>query len=247
VSIARAIVAKYIVNLPRVRLDNIVPWGRSMREYERMFDLTETDLRGRILGCGDGPASFNAEMTRRGFPVISCDPIYGHSAAEFEQQFERSLEPVLSQVRADPQNYVWSFHRDLDALRQSREAVMRTFVSDYPAGLAGGRYVAASLPSLPFADGRFDLALCSHLLFLYSELLSLDFHLQAIRELCRVAGEARVFPLVGLDCEPSPHLAVVREQLGAAGFEVEVRKVKYQLQRNGDEMMRVRRNGFIQG
>ncbi len=224
-----------------VRLDQIVPWGRSMREYERMFDLTETDLRRKILGCGDGWASFNAEMTRRGFSVISCDPTYAHSAAEFERQFERSLQPVLSQVRANPQNYVWSFHRDLDALRQCREAVMRTFVSDYPGGLAAGRYVAGSLPSLPFPDGRFDLALCSHLLFLYSELLSRDFHLKAIRELCRVAGEVRIFPLVGLDCELSPYLALIQEQLGSAGFRVEVRKVKYQVQRNGDEMMSVRR------
>ena len=212
-----------------------------MREYERMFDLTETDLRRRILGCGDGWASFNAEMTRRGFSVISCDPVYAHGAAEIERQFERGLEPLLSQVRANPHNYVWSFHRDLDALRQCREAVMRTFVSDYPAGLAAGRYVVGSLPSLPFPDGRFDLALCSHLLFLYSELLSRDFHLESIRELCRVAGEARIFPLVGLDCEPSPHLALIREQLGSAGFRVEVRKVKYQLQRNGDEMMSVSR------
>ncbi len=212
-----------------------------MREYERMFDLTETDLRRRILGCGDGWASFNAEMTRRGFSVISCDPVYAHGAAEIERQFERGLEPLLSQVRANPRNYVWGFHRDLDALRQCREAVMRTFVSDYPAGLAAGRYVAGSLPSLPFADGRFDLALCSHLLFLYSELRSLDFHLQAIRELCRVAGEVRVFPVVGLDCEPSPHLAPIQQQLGSAGFQVEVRKVKYQLQRNGDEMMSVSR------
>src|SRR5258708_1652492 len=212
-----------------------------MREYERMFDLTETDLRRRILGCGDGWASFNAEMTRRGFSVISCDPVYAHGAAEIERQFERGLEPLLSQVRANPRNYVWSFHRDLDALRQCREAVMRTFVSDYPAGLAAGRYVTGALPSLPFPDGRFHLTLCSHLLFLYSELLSLDFHLQAIRELCRVAGEARIFPLVGLDCELSPHLAPIQEQLGSAGFHVGVRQGKYQVQRNGDEMMSVRR------
>ena len=45
-----------------------------------------------------------------------------------------------------------------------------------------------------FADREFDLALCSHLLFLYSEQLTADFHLASIRELCRVAGEVRVFP-----------------------------------------------------
>src|SRR5260370_30879504 len=129
-----------------VRLDKIVPWRRSMREYERMFDLTETDLRRKILGCGDGWASFNAEMTTRGSSVISCDPIYGHSAAEIDRQFERSLQPVLSQVRANPRNYVWSFHRDLDSLPQYREAAMRTFVSDYPWPLAAAPYLAQSFP-----------------------------------------------------------------------------------------------------
>lgn len=44
----------------------------------------------------------------------------------------------------------------------------------------------------------FDLAVCSHLLFLYSEHLSEDFHVESIKELCRVAGEARIFPLLEL-------------------------------------------------
>jgi hypothetical protein len=47
-------------------LDLIVPWGRSFDEYRQMFALTEADLGGRLVGCGDGPASFNAEATRRG-------------------------------------------------------------------------------------------------------------------------------------------------------------------------------------
>ena len=31
-----------------------------------MFDLSAADLGRRILGCGDGPASFNAELTAQG-------------------------------------------------------------------------------------------------------------------------------------------------------------------------------------
>jgi hypothetical protein len=46
-----------------VSLDKIVPWGCSRQEYELMFNLTASDTNGVILGCGDGPASFNAEMT----------------------------------------------------------------------------------------------------------------------------------------------------------------------------------------
>ena len=47
-------------------LDQIVPWGRSFDEYVKMFALTEADLEKRILGCGDGPASFNAVMRTKG-------------------------------------------------------------------------------------------------------------------------------------------------------------------------------------
>jgi hypothetical protein len=32
-------------------LDRVVPWGRSFDEYSRMFTLTSTDLRSKILGC----------------------------------------------------------------------------------------------------------------------------------------------------------------------------------------------------
>ncbi|MEM6717567.1 MAG: SAM-dependent methyltransferase, partial [Cyanobacteria bacterium P01_C01_bin.147] len=46
-----------------ITLDTIVPWGRSYAEYVAMFNLTEADLAGRILGCADGPAAFNAVMT----------------------------------------------------------------------------------------------------------------------------------------------------------------------------------------
>jgi hypothetical protein len=38
-----------------------------------MFLLTGDDLTLRIVGCGDGPASFNAEATRRGARVVNND------------------------------------------------------------------------------------------------------------------------------------------------------------------------------
>ena len=39
-----------------IRLNEVIPWGRSFEEYRRMFALSDADLAGRILGCGDGPA-----------------------------------------------------------------------------------------------------------------------------------------------------------------------------------------------
>jgi hypothetical protein len=41
-----------------------------------MFALTPRDLRGSILDCAAGPASFNAEATAAGHHVVSCDPLY---------------------------------------------------------------------------------------------------------------------------------------------------------------------------
>ncbi len=54
-------------------LSTVVPSGRSFDECQRMFALGADDLRLSILGCGDGPASFNAEATQQGRRVTACD------------------------------------------------------------------------------------------------------------------------------------------------------------------------------
>ncbi len=108
------------------------------------------------------------------------------------------------------------------------------------AGRREGRYLAASLPSLPFRSGEFDLALCSHLLFFYSDPLSLEFHRAALRELCRVASEVRVFPLVDVNAETSAYLDPMLAELTRAGIGVEVRSVPYEFQRGANQMLRIR-------
>ena len=37
-----------------ISLDQVVPWGRSLSEYWRMFDMSERDMAAKILGCGVG-------------------------------------------------------------------------------------------------------------------------------------------------------------------------------------------------
>ena len=71
-------------------IDRVVPWGRNLSEYQAMFDLSADDLHRRILGCGDGPASFNAKMAEEGHDVISVDPLYAFSAAIIQCRIERS-------------------------------------------------------------------------------------------------------------------------------------------------------------
>jgi hypothetical protein len=120
---------------------------------------------------------------------------------------------------------------------------MKQFLADFEAGVQQGRYRVGELPNLPFSEGEFDLALCSHFLFTYSNLLSLEFHLDAIRELCRVAAEVRIFPLIEqFGAEHSPHVPEVLSCLGAEGYGFEVKQVPYEFQKGGNEMMRVRRS-----
>ena len=118
---------------------------------------------------------------------------------------------------------------------------MRRFLADYEAGKSEGRYVDASLPDLPFEDGSFDLALSSHFLFLYSKEFSLDFHVQALEEMLRVAPEARAFPLLQVGGAPSPHVQGTIEVFSQRGIDAGVVEVPYEFQKGGRRMLRLRR------
>ncbi|MGL5064214.1 MAG: SAM-dependent methyltransferase, partial [Microcoleus sp.] len=77
------------------KLDRVVPWGRCLDEYIRMFSLTSSDLKLTILDCAGGPASFNVEMTQQGNKVISCDPVYQFTAAEISDRIRATYQTVL--------------------------------------------------------------------------------------------------------------------------------------------------------
>jgi hypothetical protein len=226
-----------------MELREIVPWGRSFDEYRRMFGLSGGDLSGRTLGCGDGPASFNAEATAEGRAVVSCDPIYAFTAEDIRRRVEESYEAVISQVKRHPERFVWDVFRDPDELGRHRLGAMHRFLGDFERGKQQDRYLTASLPNLHFVDGEFRLAVVSHLLFLYSEHLDAAFHIDSVFELLRVAGEVRIFPLLTLDGRWSPHVEPVRSVLTAADYTVEILTVPYEFQRAeghaGNRMMRI--------
>ena len=126
-----------------------------------------------------------------------------------------------------------------DELGKARLKAMELFLADFGRGKREGRYITASLPILPFDEKRFDLALCSHLLFLYSEQLSLDFHLKSIHELCRVAREVRIFPLLDLARNRSAYVDPICEQMEKQGHKVDICYVNYEFQRGGNQMMKI--------
>jgi hypothetical protein len=223
-------------------LDQVVPWGRSLGEYRRMFALTDEDLGRSMLGCGDGPASFNAEATRQGSQVVSCDPLYRFDASQIRQRITETSGDVIEQTRRNAHEFVWGTEiATVDELGERRMAAMEIFLGDYEVGKAAGRYIEGELPALPLANGAFDLALCSHFLFLYSRQLGEAFHHAASEELCRVAAEIRIFPLLALGGERSPFVDGCVRRLNDAGWQTSIEIVPYEFQRGGNQMLRIRR------
>jgi hypothetical protein len=161
-----------------------------------MFALSSDDLHGRILGCADSPASFNAEATAAGLSVTSCDPLYRFTAAEIARRVAETTEVIIDYTRRNRHEFVWTSICSIEELR--------------------------------------------HFLFLYSEQLSKDFHVAAIREMGRVAQEVRIFPLLTLGGPRSPHIEPVTRRLQIDGVAVIVETVAYEFQRGGNQMMRVK-------
>lgn len=223
--------------------ETVVPWGRSFDEYRRMFALSEGDLSLHILGCGDGPASFNAHLSAQGRRVVSCDPLYQFSAQQIRARIEATRQTVMEQTRREQQRFVWEAIPSPDELERLRMGAMNEFLIDYERGKHEGRYLCGEAPCLPFAPRCFDLALSSHFLFLYTNNLSLEFHAQTILDMLRVAQEARIFPLLTYNAEPSPYLGPVCARLEEAGYQVAVEWVPYEFQKGGDKMLRVSRAG----
>jgi len=220
-------------------LDKVVPWGRSFDEYCRMFSLTGNDLAGRIVGCADGPASFNAEATQRGARVVSCDPIYAFSTSEIRSRLAATSPDIIEQTRQNQHEFVWTSITSPEELLNVRMQAMELFLADYDAGKTEARYLTAELPSLPFDDRAFDLALCSHFLFLYSEQLGGAFHHTAIEELCRVAKEVRIFPLLALGAIGSSYVSPIADSFRQLGHAVSIERVSYEFQRGANKMMRI--------
>lgn len=220
-------------------LDQVVPWGRSFDEYRAMFALTDADLSGAVLGCGDGPASFNAEGTRRGCRITSCDPLYQFSATEIRARLDATYDRVMAETRRNAHEFVWTVMPSVEELGRVRMTAMNGFLDDFTSGHRGRRYVVAELPSLPFGEQEFDLAVCSHLLFLYSERLGEAFHQASLLELCRVAREVRVFPLLALGATPSPFVEGCVRMLHERGYDANIERVPYEFQRGGNQMLRI--------
>tara|TARA_R110000772_G_C13157827_1_gene425683 strand:+ start:110 stop:787 length:678 start_codon:yes stop_codon:yes gene_type:complete len=220
-----------------MELKSVVPWGRNLAEYRDIFGLTDSDLQQSILGCSDGPASFNAELTQQGGKVVSIDPTYQFDSCSLKKRISEVYDEIMPQLHKNQDKYVWKNISSVEELGRIRMDAMHTFISDYEIGKKSGRYIHESLPELSFKNQQFDLALCSHYLFLYSEHVSLKEHISSITELSRVAKEVRIYPLLSLNGEVSPYLDEVISSLNQSGLNTSLVNVNYEFQKGATQML----------
>jgi hypothetical protein len=221
-------------------LKNTVPWGRNLDEYKSMFSLTISEMDKDIVSFGDGPASFNAEMTKYKKRVISIDPIYQFSEKELRQRIDETKDIVIKQTRNNLEKFIWTKIRDIRELEQTRMSAMDKFFQDFEIGKSQGRYISHEMPNrTAFEDMSFDLGLSSHFLVLYSQ-LGLDFHIASMTEMLRICREIRIFPILNLNAVKSELLEDLIKHF-ETDYQVTIEKVDYEFQKNGTEMLKIKR------
>ena len=209
--------------------------SRSAAEYRAMFGLTAADLSAAsVLDCCAGGSGFAAETAAR---VVAADPAYALDRHDLADRVRAALQDGDQIIGAHAEHFDWGWYGDPASRTELRTAAARHFLDDlreHP-----GRYIAAALPNLPFATGSFDLVLCSHLLFTWSDLLDAAWHSRALAELIRVARhEARIYPLVVQGTgQPVAFLDDLRADLSAAGYRSRIQAVPYRFQKNADQML----------
>jgi hypothetical protein len=225
----------------KLDLERIVFIGRTFDEYLRMFDLRPEELAGRrILDCPSGACSFTAVANRLGARVVAADIAYNYPVGELLDKGLKDIEHALRELDKVRDNYVWNDFASIDNLEQTRFEALAVSTGDRERN--SGRYIPVELPRLPFEDACFDLTLSAHFLFMYSDRLDYEFHLQTLLELMRVTTEEiRIFPLVDLSSRRYEALDRLILEIGSMGWRAEELRVPYEFQKGANTMLRITR------
>ncbi len=221
-------------------LKNVVPWGRNLNEYRKMFQLSEEDFSRKIISFGDGPASFNSEAAGLGCHITSIDPIYQYTRAEIEKRIDETKSIVMEQTKNNINNFVWTQIKDPSELERIRLTAMKAFLADYERGKTEKRYICHELPDrTAFHDNAFDIGLSSHFLLLYPA-LGYDFHIGSINEMLRICKEVRIFPMVDLDGKKTELTNNVIEHFNKS-CHVKIISTSYEFQKGGNQMLSIKK------
>ena len=221
-------------------LERIVFLGRTWEEYLLMFALSPEDMARRaVLDCPAGACAFTARANDRGIAATAADIAYRHPVDELERKGLQDIEHAMQAMAASKRQYEWSYFSNIGDLKAARAAALSAVIADMRAH-GRERYVPATLPGLPFADGQFDLTLSAHFLFMYADRLDHAFHLATLAELMRVTQkEIRIFPTVDLEGRRYPHMDDLLSFVSGLGWSAQEVRVDYEFQKHADTLLKL--------
>ena len=213
-------------------------WGLSYENIMQMSDLNDIDGI-KILDCMGAPSSFNSIGNAKGGNIISCHDVYGSSKEQLQHKMTDKLGQTIRSIEEHPERFVSSEVEGPKEYEKFLIKNMQTFFTDYKDNPEQESYSTDALPNLGFTNCHFDIAICRHFLFARDHVFNLDFHLQCVNEMCRVAKEVRIFPLLNSLGKQSELLPQLIEKLQNEQYDLEIRNVGYEFQRGGNAMLRV--------
>lgn len=217
---------------------DVVPgWIYGLAEYQQIFALEETDLTKSILDFPGSIGSFNAEMQAKGRSVTSGDAIYNLSFDAMQVFAEKLFQANQDNLRAQPQllqDAAAGFEETLSAWEMHKAL----FLADYAKGISEKRYQSVLMPHLPYQDHQFQLALCSD--YVFHRFAQNDCTPEnVVAELCRVAEEVRVFPLLDDAGDVAASLGPLMLEMQQNNYGIEIRQVPFEVLKGGNAMLRI--------
>lgn len=225
-------------------IDQVVDlaWIYDMKDYIQMFDLASADLEKKIFDFPAGISSFNAEMNARHKEVVSVDRSYDMSLNDMQHYANAVLEKNIKMLTMQSDRLNTDSNESLEDIFNLWAQRKNNFINDYSQGVADGRYLTPELPRFPYHNDEFRLALCSDLLFnskLELQTASLITAEDMILEICRIAEEVRIFPLMTETGQLSEDLGPIMLLLQEHDYGLEVKEVPYHQQQGGNAMLRI--------
>lgn len=217
----------------------VIPgWVHGLEEYKQMFDLKPVDFEKRILDFPGSISSFNADVHEKAPNVVSGDAIYRLDTDEMRDYAATVLDADADYLKKHADKLLRRGAAALDEIFAMWERNKLHFIQDYAAGKREGRYEAVLMPELPYKDHQFQLALCSD--YVFNRHIQNDCRPdQVVKELCRVAEELRIFPLLTEAGDVSEWLGPIMLELQKNNYGLEVRQVSFENLKGGNAMLRV--------
>lgn len=193
--------------------------ARNLTDYRLAFGLDEDSLTHRSFAdVASGASSFAAELRSCGGKAVSVDPLYRTGPAAARDRARHNLMQCERWLSAHSSIIDWDHLGSAHGYRLDGLRAADMFHGDFATHPE--HYVAAALPRVPLPDGAVDVALCANFLFAYADVLTVDFHVDAIVELARLARcELLVHPANHRDgSNIDSFIAEVRDRLAEVGL-----------------------------